>query len=125
MSDEIIRDVADVPEVTEETALMENAPEESAAAVNYSEKTLAELVALFEELGKNEDRMKLNKEAEAIKTAFYKRLTKEKAEAGDAVSEDAFTEIENGFKAYYNTYKKERAEYNARPVRKRKGKRTS
>ena len=97
MSDEIIRDVADVPEVTEETALMENAPEESAAAVNYSEKTLSELVALFEELGKNEDRMKLNKEAEAIKTAFYKRLTKEKAEAGDAVSEDAFTEIENGF----------------------------
>ncbi len=119
MSDEIIRDVADVPEVTEETALMENAPEESAAAVNYSEKTLAELVALFEELGKNEDRMKLNKEAEAIKTAFYKRLTKEKAEAGDAVSEDAFTEIENGFKAYYNTYKKERAEYNARQEKER------
>lgn len=119
MSDEIIRDVADVPEVTEETALMENAPEESAAAVNYSDKTLAELVALFEELGKNEDRMKLNKEAEAIKTAFYKRLTKEKAEAGDAVSEDAFTEIENGFKAYYNTYKKERAEYNARQEKER------
>ena len=119
MSDEIIRDVADVPEVTEETALMENAPEESAAAVNYSEKTLAELVALFEELGKNEDRMKLNKEAEAIKTAFYKRLTKEKAEAGDAVSEDAFTEIENGFKAYYNTYKKERAEYGARQEKER------
>ena len=119
MSDEIIRDVADVPEVTEETALMENAPEESAAAVNYSEKTLLELVALFEELGKNEDRMKLNKEAEAIKTAFYKRLTKEKAEAGDAVSEDAFTEIENGFKAYYNTYKKERAEYNARQEKER------
>ena len=119
MSDEIIRDVADVPEVTEETALMENAPEESAAAVNYSEKTLAELVALFEELGKNEDRMKLNKEAEAIKTAFYKRLTKEKSEAGDAVSEDAFTEIENGFKAYYNTYKKERAEYNARQEKER------
>lgn len=119
MSDEIIRDVADVPEVTEETALMENAPEDSAAAVNYSEKTLAELVALFEELGKNEDRMKLNKEAEAIKTAFYKRLTKEKAEAGDAVSEDAFTEIENGFKAYYNTYKKERAEYNARQEKER------
>ena len=119
MSDEIIRDVADVPEVTEETALMENAPEESAAAVNYSDKTLAELVALFEELGKNEDRMKLNKEAEAIKTAFYKRLIKEKAEAGDAVSEDAFTEIENGFKAYYNTYKKERAEYNARQEKER------
>jgi hypothetical protein len=63
--------------------------------------------------------MKLNKEAEAIKTAFYKRLTKEKAEAGDAVSEDAFTEIENGFKAYYNTYKKERAEYNARQEKER------
>lgn len=108
-----------VPAVAEETApvSVETEPdqaEEVSSAVNYSEKTLAELVAIFEELSKNQDRMKMNKEAEAIKTAFYKRLSKERSEAADTVSDDAFTEIENGFKAYYNTYKKERAEYNAR-----------
>ena len=50
--------------------------------VNYSEKTLAELSALFQELSDSVDRMKRSKEAEAIKSAFYKRLSKEKAEAG-------------------------------------------
>ena len=72
------------------------------------------------------------KDAEAIKAAFYKRLAKEKAEAGiavaEVVAEDAedevetpqeesvstnpFTEIERGFKEIYASYKKERAEYN-------------
>ena len=37
--------------------------------VNYSEKTLAELVNLFEELVRNEERMKMSKDAEAIKSA--------------------------------------------------------
>ena len=103
-------------------------------AVNYSEKTLAELIKLFEELVQNEERMKLSKEAEAIKSAFYKRLQKEKADAGlvvaepvaepseteeavetpveDTVSENPFAEVERGFKDLYNKYKKERAEYN-------------
>ena len=80
MSDEIIRDAANVPDVTEEPSTMENtsATEEAVAAetadvqddapitadmeetgepsapvANYSEKTLAELVSLFEELGRN------------------------------------------------------------------------
>ena len=101
------------------------------AAVNYYEKNLAELVKLFEELVQDEERMKKSKEAEAIKAAFYKRLQKEKAEAGyeapeveaeeieeveeaveTAVSENPFAEIERGFKELYNTYRKERADYN-------------
>ena len=102
--------------------------------VNYSEKTLAELVNLFEELVRNEERMKMSKDAEAIKSAFYKRLQKEKADAGlvsepvvepseddetvaeqpeeEVVTVNPFVEIERGFKEIYNTYRKERAEYN-------------
>ncbi|MBQ2111616.1 MAG: DUF349 domain-containing protein, partial [Bacteroidales bacterium] len=128
MSEEIIPGV----ELTPDVAVAE--PVESAEpAVNYSEKTLADLIRLFEELVQNEERMKMSKEAEAIKAAFYKRLQKEKAEAGlgavevpaeteetedaeapaeDVVSENPFAEIERGFKDLYNRYKKERAEYN-------------
>ena len=120
----------DVPESVE--SVIEEVAE---PAVNYSEKTLAELVRLFEELVQNEERMKMSKEAEAIKAAFYKRLQKEKADAGlvstevaeaedeteeavaevqeaDTVSENPFAEIERGFKEIYNAYRKERAEHN-------------
>ena len=133
-----------------EVELIEN--EETAPSVNYSEKSLAELADLFVELARNPDRMKMNKEAEAIKSAFYKNLMKEKAAAGivlpedgvsepsdsdtaeqeaaagqeeeagkqpeispeeaGSVSENPFAEIERGFKALYNAYRKERAEYN-------------
>ena len=119
MEEAVAAETADVQDDAPITADMEETGEPSAPVANYSEKTLAELVSLFEELGRNAERMKMNKEAEAIRTAFYKRLAKEKAEAGDAVPEDAFTEIENGFKTYYNTYKKERAEYNARQEQER------
>jgi hypothetical protein len=124
MSEEMIPDV----ELTSDVALAETEVAES--AVNYSEKNLAELIAVFEELVQNEERMKMSKEAESIKAAFYKRLLKEKAEAGLAVAEVAddvevdetegqatvaenpFTAVEAGFKDLYNKYKKERAEYN-------------
>ena len=93
--------------------------ENTEAALNYSEKTLAELVKLFEELLANEDRLKMSKEAEAIKAAFYRRLQKEKAEAGivmaegeETAVENPFSAIEQGFKELYNNYRKERAEYN-------------
>jgi hypothetical protein len=103
------------------------------AAVNFSEKTLAELSQLFQELKESEDRMKRSKEAESIKSAFYKRLSKEKAEAGeDATVEEPdentsveeatvpmqsgpvspFAAIEAGFKELYLDYKKERAAFN-------------
>ena len=126
MSEQIIPDV----ELTSDVVVAE-AAEMAGPAVNYSEKTLAELVRLFEELVKNEERMKLSKDAEAIKSSFYKRLQKEKAEAGfvaDQVVEpdseeqevetpvedstNPFVEIERGFKQLYINYKKERAEYN-------------
>ena len=128
MSAEIIPDV----ELTSDVVVAESV-ENAEPAVNYSEKNLAELIKLFEELVQNEDRMKMSKEAEAIKSAFYKRLQKEKADAGlavaeitpetedaeavetpveETVSENPFAEVERGFKDLYNKFKKERAEYN-------------
>ena len=123
------------PEVLD--VAMESLENEETAQVNYSEKSLAELADLFMELARNPERMKMNKEAEAIKSAFYKNLAKEKAAAGlavpegqaagadetvqdteeteardESVSENPFAEIERGFKALYNAYRKERAEYN-------------
>ena len=72
--------------------------------------------------------MKKSKDAEALKAAFYKRLHKEKAEAGmspseiveseedaaveEPASDNPFIEIEKGFKELYNKYKAEKAEYN-------------
>ena len=126
MSVEIIPDViaSDVPEAVEH--LMVEAEEQT---VNYSEKNLAELVQLLEALAADEERMKKSKDAEILKAAFYKRLHKEKAEAGlsvpevvegeeddapvaEVATENPFIEIERGFKELYNKYKAEKAEYN-------------
>ena len=119
------------PVVPEETA--DVVPVEQETEVNYQEKTLAQLSELFQKLSESEDRLKRHKEAEAIKSAFYKRLSKEKAEAGEDAAvdepdentpaEDAtvplqsgpvspFAAVEAGFKSLYMAYKKERAEYN-------------
>ena len=134
MSEEIIPDViiaSDVPE-TVENVIVEEAAENH---VSYSEKTLAEIVRLFEELMADEERMKRSKDAEALKSAFYKKLQKEKFDAGltatdivpaeqtaeeqevveetvETVSENPFAEIEKGFKELYNRYRKEKAEFN-------------
>ena len=114
-------------------ALPEEQPADVVETVNYAEKTLAELSELMQSLTESEDRMKRSKEAEAIKSAFYKKLSKEKAEAGEeapveepdesAIAEEStvpmqsgpvspFAAIEAGFKSLYVKYKKERAEYN-------------
>ena len=50
--------------------------------VDLGSLTLAELSDMFDKLSQADDRMKRYKEAEAIKSAFYKKLSKEKAEAG-------------------------------------------
>ena len=121
-------EVKETPEVAPEVA-----PEVKEEPVNLAEKTLAELSELFQSLKESVDRMKRSKEAEAIKSAFYKRLAKEKAAAGeeDIVEEpdenttaeestvplqsgpvSPFAAIEAGFKALYMEYKKERAEFN-------------
>ena len=132
MSEEIIPDAPVVSDVPETVVDAEPAKEENALqTVNWSEKSLAELVRMFEELVQNEDRMKMPKEAEAIKSAFYRRLLKEKGDAGLAVQvtedqmqeaedmpaeetaeDNPFAQIEAGFKELYSGYKKERAEYN-------------
>ena len=52
--------------------------------VNYADLTLGELSQLFEGLMADQERMKRAKEAENIKTAFYKKLTKEKADVKPA-----------------------------------------
>ena len=133
MSEEIkpvVEETADVAKQEQETPIVEEVKE---TLVNYGEKTLAELATLFQELKESADRMKRSKEAEALKSAFYKRLAREKAEAGeDAAVEEPdensapeentvplqsgpvspFAAIEAGFKALYMEYKKERAEYN-------------
>ena len=99
--------------------------------------SLAELSDLFDKLSQADDRMRRYKEADAIKSAFYKRLSKEKAEAGlgakvdepssredviedvdqseaksEEVKDNPFEAIETAFKGVYANYKKERAEYN-------------
>ncbi|MBQ3723363.1 MAG: DUF349 domain-containing protein [Bacteroidales bacterium] len=116
--------VAEEASAAEETPAP--APEE---APSLFDKTLAELVDLFAALKDDVDRMKKSKEAEAIKSAFYKKLNKEKAEAGletspepddaapaEPVTEDGkmnpFMAIEAAFKDLYADYKRERAEYN-------------
>lgn len=98
--------------------------------------SLAELSDMFDRLSQSDDRMKRFKEAEAIKSAFYRKLSKEKADAGlgakvdepssreDVIEEVApvvpagevrdnpFEAMETAFKGVYANYKKERAEYN-------------
>lgn len=112
------------------------APAEAEVPADLGNFSLAELSDLFDKLSQADDRMKRYKEAEAIKSAFYKRLSKEKAEAGlgakvdepssreDVVEEVApvtqtlevkdnpFEAMETAFKGVYANYKKERAEYN-------------
>ncbi len=128
MSEQIIPDVVELAS----DVVVAEAAETAEPAVNYSEKNLSELIRLFEELVQNEERMKMSKEAEAIKSAFYKRLQKEKADAGllpaepvaetdeteteetpaeETVSENPFAEVERGFKDLYNTYRTECAAY--------------
>ncbi len=145
MSDELNPGVEPKPDVLEnapvevnETSVVESAKVNECA--DYSSMSLAELSQQFEQLAESDDRMSKSKEAEAIKSAFYKKLSKEKSAAGfgesDEIPEEENVEVpaevaeseqesedksqtnnpfailENGFKAIYVKYKKERAEYN-------------
>ena len=148
MSEENVPEVNVTPDVEEtpkiETPIVaENAVEaveetvEAVAepVVDLGSLSLAELSDMFDRLSQDENRMKRYKEAEAIKSAFYKRLSKEKAEAGlgtkvdepssreDVIEEVAqvqpaevkdnpFEAMEAAFKGVYANYKRERAEYN-------------
>ena len=112
-----------IPAPIEETVENADVAQQEQAAPNFADKTLAELSELFQELTESVDRMKRSKEAEAIKSAFYRLLSREKSAAGEdsIIDENAepeenpdspFAAIESAFKSLYAEYKKERAEYN-------------
>ena len=85
----------------------------SDVAEELSGKSLSELSELFVALKSAPDRMLRSKEAEAIKSAFYKLLTKLKGDEGEnGGATNPFEVVEQNFKAMYADYKKERAEYN-------------
>ena len=70
------------------------AAEKPAEPADFAGKTLAELSDLFEKLAESVDRMKRSKEAEAIKSAFYRKLSREKflSGLGAAVDEPSDSE---------------------------------
>ena len=78
-TEEVPQEVVDVNDGGEEAAGNEDGGE---IPVDLGSLTLAELSDMFDKLSQADDRMKRYKEAEAIKSAFYKKLSKEKAEAG-------------------------------------------
>lgn len=107
------------------------AEEESteADASAYQDKTLAELVDEMQKIVTVGMKSALTKEVDSLKTAFYKRLNKEKTEAmqkfdelkdsaAEAI-ESPFTAVEEGFKSVYAQYKKERAEFNEKQEKER------
>lgn len=79
-----------------------------------AEKSLSELSDLFVELKNRADSMTMSKEAEALKSAFYKLLVKLKGEnpVEEGALDNPFEQVEENFKALYADYKKERAEFN-------------
>ncbi len=79
-------------------------------ATSLADKSLSELSDVFKNLMESADRMLRSKEAESVKSAFYKLLGKLRSEAGEV--EDAFADVEENFKSLYSDYKRERAEYN-------------
>ena len=101
--------------------------------VDYSEKSLSEILDIFSGMLEAEDHHDLYKNAEPLKAAFYKNLKKERAAAmasegsegnlssdnsenGDPVTARTvpFIDEERRFKEMYARYKADRAEYNAR-----------
>ncbi|MBR0290749.1 MAG: DUF349 domain-containing protein [Bacteroidales bacterium] len=91
----------------------EKAPE-AEKSESLADKTLAELSEMFQSLKEGADSMLRSKEAENIKSAFYKLLGKLKSENPETPAgiTNPFEAVEENFKAIYADYKKERAEYN-------------
>lgn len=78
--------------------------------VDYSGKSLSELSDLFQKFATSEDRLQRAREAENIKSAFYKTLEREREKLADGAAE-VFTSVEDNFKALYSAFKKEKAVY--------------
>ncbi len=104
-----------IPEKIQE--VVSDVDEKDAGAVqDLSGKSLAELSDLFVKTRSGEGAMSRSKELEAIKSAFYKLLSKLKGESGgeSRAENDPFEVVEQNFKAIYSDYKRERAEYMSR-----------
>lgn len=119
-------------ENVEKSAEVETAEAEvtsEAETPDYQNMSLAELVSTLQKTVTSDMKMALSKNVETIKTAFYKKLSKEKADAMQKLAEMAdtaldtvespFAAIEEGFKSVYNDYKKERAEFNEKQEKER------
>ena len=112
------KEPAAAEEKAPEAALDAQPAEEKAPEAEKSEsladKTLAELSEMFQSLKEGADSMLRSKEAENIKSAFYKLLGKLKSENPETPAgiTNPFEAVEENFKAIYADYKKERAEYN-------------
>ena len=104
--------------IPEEIKTSDVAVEEPKAEQNLSDKSLAELSDMFQELRQSEDAMTRSKEAEALKSAFYKLLGKLKSEAVDTIS-NPLESVEENFKAMYADYKKLRADFNREQAKER------
>lgn len=104
------------------------------SVVDYSTKTLSEILQLFQEMIDRGDQQELYKNADIIKASFYKVLKKEKIASGlfmqpgsedaanagevkkteegeETVSNNPFAEVERGFKELYAKYRVSRASY--------------
>lgn len=104
-----------IPEKMQE--VVSDVDEKDAGAVqDLSGKSLAELSDLFVKTRSGEGAMSRSKELEAIKSAFYKLLSKLKGESDSEsrAENDPFEVVEQNFKAIYSDYKRERAEYMSR-----------
>lgn len=104
-----------IPEKIQE--IVSDVDEKDAGAVqDLSGKSLAELSDLFVKTRSGEGAMSRSKELEAIKSAFYKLLSKLKGESDSEgrAENDPFEVVEQNFKAIYSDYKRERAEYMSR-----------
>ncbi|MCQ2186527.1 MAG: DUF349 domain-containing protein [Bacteroidales bacterium] len=77
---------------------------------DYSGKSLSELSELFQQFATSAERLQNSKEAEALKSAFYKTLAKEKEKLEES-AQNVFDAVEENFKALYTAFKKEKAEY--------------
>ena len=102
------------PEAAPEAQPAEEKAPEAEKSENLADKTLAELSEMFQSLKEGADSMLRSKEAENIKSAFYKLLGKLKSENPETPAgiTNPFEAVEENFKAIYADYKKERAEYN-------------
>ena len=98
------------PTIPEEIITSDVATEET-QATSLVDKSLAELSDLFQEIRTSADAMLRSKEAESVKSAFYKLLTKLKGDSPEGL-DNPFEAVEENFKAMYADYKKERAEFN-------------